>query len=78
MPRWRLPCFPEHAIRDELLAGTLKPLPMCEGGERYDEVYLIMTEPDAPRPGVTRMAEILREDVARLCPVVDRSATPPA
>jgi DNA-binding transcriptional LysR family regulator len=60
--------FPEHAIRKELDGGTLKPLPMREGAERFGEVYLIFADPDFPTPSALRMAEILRKDVAELCP----------
>jgi DNA-binding transcriptional LysR family regulator len=60
--------FPEHAIRKELDGGSLKPLPMREGAERFGEVYLIFADPDFPTPSALRMAEILRKDVAELCP----------
>lgn len=59
--------FPEHAIRAELDQGRLKPLPMREGGERFAEIYLVFADPDFPSAGALRMAQILREDVARLC-----------
>lgn len=59
--------FSEDAIRRELENGTLKPLPMREGAERFGEVYLVFADPDFPTPSAVRMAEILREDVARLC-----------
>jgi DNA-binding transcriptional LysR family regulator len=59
--------FSEDAIRRELESGTLKPLPMREGAERYAEVYLVIADPDFPSPSVARMAEILREDVKKLC-----------
>jgi DNA-binding transcriptional LysR family regulator len=60
--------FPEHAIRKELDGGSLKPLPMREGAARFGEVYLIFADPDFPTPSALRMAEILRKDVAELCP----------
>ena len=59
--------FPEHAIRAELDQGRLKPLPMREGGERFAEIYLVFADPDFPSAAALRMAQILREDVARLC-----------
>jgi len=59
--------FPEHAIRRELDAGTLKPLDMREGGERYAETYLIFTDPDFPTASAVRMAEIIRDNLAELC-----------
>ncbi|WP_224784752.1 LysR family transcriptional regulator [Marinihelvus fidelis] len=52
--------FPEQAIRHELDEGRLAPLPMREGGERYAQVYLVYTDPDAPPRAAAEMAEILR------------------
>jgi DNA-binding transcriptional LysR family regulator len=60
--------FPEDAIRRELEGGSLKPLPMREGAERYGELYLIFADPDFPSASAARMAGIVREDVATLCP----------
>ena len=59
--------FPEDKIRDELAAGTLKPLPLREGGERFGELYLIVADRDAAGPGTLRLAEIIREAVATEC-----------
>jgi len=59
--------FPEDKIRDELLAGTLKPLPMREGGERFGDLYLILADRDGAGPGTLRLAEIIRESVASEC-----------
>jgi len=60
--------FPEHAIRKELHGGSLKPLPMKEGGRRYGEVYLILADADFPTQSAVRMSEIVRQDVIELCP----------
>jgi DNA-binding transcriptional LysR family regulator len=57
--------LPEDRIRDELAAGTLKPLPLADGGERFEELYLIFADREHAGPGVLRLADILREDVAR-------------
>jgi DNA-binding transcriptional LysR family regulator len=62
--------FPEDAIRRELERGSLKPLPMREGAERFAELYLIFTDPDFPSASAVRMGGIVREDVAALCPPV--------
>jgi len=62
--------FPEYAIRRELDNGSLKPLPLREGAERFGELYLIFADPDFPTASAVRMAEILRQDVSRLCPSV--------
>lgn len=59
--------FPEDQIRDELKAGTLKPLPFSEGVERFGELYLILAARDAAGPGTLRLAEIIREGVAAEC-----------
>jgi DNA-binding transcriptional LysR family regulator len=58
--------FPEHAISRELQAGTLKPLDLREGAERYAQTYLIFSDPDFPTASAVRMAEILHEDLAEL------------
>jgi DNA-binding transcriptional LysR family regulator len=59
--------FPEERIREELAAGTLLPLPLREGQERYIELYLILADRDAAGPGTLRLAEIIRETVASEC-----------
>lgn len=59
--------YPEEKIRDELAAGTLKPLPLREGGERFVELYLIFAERDYAGPGTLRLAEIIRATVAEAC-----------
>lgn len=59
--------LPEYKIRDELAAGTLKALPLREGGERYVELYLVFADRDAAGPGTLRLAEIIRESVAVEC-----------
>jgi DNA-binding transcriptional LysR family regulator len=60
--------FPEEKIRDELREGSLKPLPLRDGGERFVELYLVLADPDAAGPGVLRLAQIIREAVAVECP----------
>jgi DNA-binding transcriptional LysR family regulator len=66
--------FPELRIRGELAAGTLKPLPMREGGERFAELYLVFADRDAAGPGTVRLAQIIREEVARSCAAEQRQA----
>ncbi len=59
--------FPEEKIRDELAAGTLKPLPLREGGDRYGQLYLVFADRDAAGPGALRLAQIIREQTAETC-----------
>lgn len=59
--------FCEDTIRRELDAGTLKPLPIQESGERFGHVYLVFADADNPGKAPARLAEILREDVAKAC-----------
>src|SRR5438552_2112844 len=59
--------LPEEKIRQELAAGTLKPLPMREGGERFAELYLIFADREHAGPATLRLAEIIREAVASEC-----------
>lgn len=58
--------YPEEAIREELAAGRLKPLPLQEGGERYADLYLIFADRDYAGPGARRLAELLREAVSAM------------
>jgi DNA-binding transcriptional LysR family regulator len=59
--------FAEEKIGDELASGRLKQLPMREGGERMVPLYLVYTDRDNAGPGVLRLAEIIREQVASEC-----------
>lgn len=59
--------FPEENIREELDSGSLVPLPLGEGGERFVTLYLIHPDRDVTGPGALRLAEILRTRVAEAC-----------
>lgn len=60
--------YAENIIREELDSGALKPLPLIEGAERQVELYLIVTHGDAAGPGAQRLAQLIRDGVAELCP----------
>ena len=59
--------FPEDTVRTELVHGELKPLPLREGGERWGELYLVFADRDYAGPGALRLAQLIREDVAKQC-----------
>lgn len=59
--------YPEERIRAELHAGTLVPLKLREGSERFAQHYLIYRDRDNAGPGTLRLAEIIRELVATEC-----------
>lgn len=59
--------YPEDSIREELERGTLKPLALREGAERFGTLYLIYADRDAAGPGTRRLAEIIREEMRRAC-----------
>ena len=59
--------FPEDNIRDELDGGTLKPLPLEEGAIKWAELYLVFADRDYADRDTLRLAEIIRESVAREC-----------
>jgi DNA-binding transcriptional LysR family regulator len=59
--------FPEEKIRSELAEGVLKPLPLRDGSERVVDIYMIFPDRDAAGPGTLRLAEIIREAVAKAC-----------
>jgi len=64
--------YPAYRIRDEIAAGTLKALPLREGGEAVAQLYLIFADRDAAGPGTLRLAQILREATEAAC-VVERA-----
>jgi DNA-binding transcriptional LysR family regulator len=66
--------YPEYRIRDEIAAGTLKILPLREGGESLAQLYLVFADHDAAGPGVQRLAAIIREQVSAAC-VEERKQT---
>ncbi|MGH8175080.1 MAG: LysR family transcriptional regulator [Steroidobacter sp.] len=59
--------LPEEKIREELEAGTLKPLSLLEGNERFAELYLIFADREHAGPAALRLAEIIRETTSSAC-----------
>jgi DNA-binding transcriptional LysR family regulator len=59
--------YPEERIRNELQQGSLKPLPLREGGERLGQFYLVYADRDNAGPGTLRLAEIIHETVKEEC-----------
>lgn len=68
--------FPVEKIRDELREGTLKILPMQDGGERFGQLYLVFADSEAAGPGARRLAELIRQEVKTACMRVERADTP--
>jgi DNA-binding transcriptional LysR family regulator len=59
--------FAEDTIRGELANGSLAPLPLREGGERWADLYLVFADRDYAGPGALRLAQIIRGAVAEQC-----------
>jgi DNA-binding transcriptional LysR family regulator len=59
--------YPEYRIRDEIAAGTLKPLLLREGGDSLAQLYLVFADRDAAGPGTLRLAAIIREMADAAC-----------
>jgi DNA-binding transcriptional LysR family regulator len=59
--------YPEYRIRDEIAAGTLKPLPLRDGGDSVAQLYLVFADRDAAGPGALRLAAIIREMAEAAC-----------
>ena len=59
--------LPEEKLRDQIAAGTLEPLPLREGGERFAQLYLVFADRDHAGPATMRLAQLIREQVAREC-----------
>lgn len=58
--------YPDSMIHDELASGALKPLPLREGAERHEQLYLIYRDRDAAGPGVMRLVQLLKSAAARV------------
>src|SRR5690242_960159 len=61
--RWTV----SHMSTSIVAAGTLKPLRMREGGERFVEMYLVYADRENAGPGTLRLAEIIREGTSGEC-----------
>jgi DNA-binding transcriptional LysR family regulator len=59
--------YPEDSVRGELERGALQPLPLREGAEKAGTIYLVFADREAAGPGTLRLAEIIRQAVAREC-----------
>jgi len=59
--------YPEDSVRGELERGALKPLPLREGAVKAGTLYLVFADREAAGPGTLRLAEIIRQGVAREC-----------
>jgi DNA-binding transcriptional LysR family regulator len=59
--------YPEDSVRGELERGALQPLPLREGAEKAGTIYLVFADREAAGPGALRLAEIIRQGVAREC-----------
>ncbi len=70
--------FPEETVRGELDRGELKLLPLREGGERWGELYLVFADRDYAGPGALRLAQLIREQVAKQCRQPEPEAGPAA
>ena len=53
--------FAEDIIRDELNDGSLLPLPLAQGGERWGSLYLAYADPDGAGPATRHLGALLRE-----------------
>lgn len=59
--------YAEESIREELDSGTLRPLPLSEGAERFVTLYLVYADSELAGPGVRQLTAILRRRVAETC-----------
>ncbi len=52
--------LPENAVREQLDAGLLKPLPLVEGAERWASLFLIIPNRDLAGPAVLHCEQLLK------------------
>jgi DNA-binding transcriptional LysR family regulator len=60
--------LPMDTIREELAAGTLKPLPLKDGVQRDAQLFLAFADPEFPGRDAQRLAEIIRTRLGSGCP----------
>lgn len=71
--------LPEDKIRHELASGVLAPLPIEGAQERRVALYLIYADRDSAGPGLQRLVELLRDNVAKACALrAPQSTLPPS
>jgi DNA-binding transcriptional LysR family regulator len=70
--------FPEEMVRSELEHGSLKPLPLREGGENWTNLYLVFADRDYAGPGALRLAQIIRDHVTGECSKLGHGLPGPA
>ena len=63
----------EDSIREELAAGTLKPLPLAAAGKRKGQLFLAFADAEFPGRDAARLAEIIRTRVGSACKAAKRS-----
>jgi DNA-binding transcriptional LysR family regulator len=59
--------FAEESIRNELDSGSLVPLPLEQGAERWADLYLVFADPEYAGRDERRLAAIIREKTAESC-----------
>jgi DNA-binding transcriptional LysR family regulator len=59
--------LPEYKILQELYNGDLKPLEMRDMREYSQNLYLVFADGEGAGPGVRRLAQIIREEIATAC-----------
>lgn len=59
--------LPEETILPELRDGSLKPLPMKGGSERFAQIYLAHSDPEFPGRDAARLADIIGARVRTQC-----------
>jgi DNA-binding transcriptional LysR family regulator len=57
--------LPRHRIETRLADGSLRALPLLEGGVRHHELYLVFADRDDAGPATRALADCLRQS----CPV---------
>ena len=66
----------EDTIREELAAGTLKPLPLAHGARRRGQLFLAFADAEFPGRDAARLADIIRERAASACAKLKKRAKP--
>jgi DNA-binding transcriptional LysR family regulator len=66
--------LPQYKIFPELMSGELKELQLAEPREVVALLYLVFADREGARPGLLRLAQIIREEIATACSKKDKIA----
>lgn len=65
--------YPTLKIAEQLRDGSLKPLPLSSGAERFVTLYLIHADGEQASPACQQLGELLKQAATRMCHDADKA-----